>query len=118
LCPEIELPLFLEKKKSPSARTNEDQLRTVRQTNTIQHHPLSVGLFYTLSKYHLFSQMSVLGKHLMPFSHASSRKTPHVFSQQNIHPCVCLRKTASQNPVSRKIVHDATESPKQPDISI
>jgi hypothetical protein len=52
----------------------------------------------------------------MPIFQAASRKTPHVCSQKNIFHLSISAKT-SYNKVSRKTSHDATESPKKPDIS-
>jgi hypothetical protein len=38
------------------------------------HHPLSVGLFYTLSKHHMFSQAYALAKITCPLSRLFSEK--------------------------------------------
>ena len=60
----------------------------------------------------MISQAFALAQQHMPFSQAVSRKTPPVWSQQNVLPRVCCSKA-----VSRKASHDTTESPKKPEIS-
>ena len=45
---------------------------------------------YTPSKHRVFSQTYALDRQCMPFYQATSRKTPHVCSQQSILPYWCL----------------------------
>lgn len=51
-----------------------------------------LGYISTISKHHVFSQMSTLAKHGMLFFQAASRKIPHVCSQQNILLHIWLSK--------------------------
>jgi hypothetical protein len=50
------------------------------------------GYIYMLSQHDIFSQPSALAEHRMSFFQAASRKTPHVYSQQNIFPYVFFSK--------------------------
>ena len=66
-----------------------------------------LGYIYTLSKHHMFSQVSTLPKYHMPLY----RQLP-----ENHHESI-LSKTSSHKTVSIKTSHDTTESPKKPEIS-
>jgi hypothetical protein len=52
---------------------------------SIVHCPL--GYIYTLSKHHVFSQVSALAKHHTPLFQAASRKNTMCLLQQN-HPLI------------------------------
>jgi hypothetical protein len=54
-----------------------------------------LGYIYTLSKQCVFSQAFTLAKRHMPLFQVISRKTPLLYSQQNILPHVCFSKTSS-----------------------
>jgi hypothetical protein len=86
-----------------------------------------LGCIYTLFKHHVFFQASALAEHQMPPFQEASREPSYVYSQQNnflyvlfnknILSHVCFSKTSYHKTVSRKIAHDTTVSPKEPEIS-
>ena len=72
-----------------STKPKKSQQRVARQTNAI--HCL-LSYISTLSKPHVFSQESTIGKHHMPSFQTALRKTPHVSSRQNILSFFCFCK--------------------------
>jgi hypothetical protein len=85
-------------RKPASAKPNEDQQRGKANQ--------CLGYIYTLSKYHMFSQVSELTQlHILFF--------PGSFPEK--HHVSVLSKTSSHKIVSRKTSHDTTESPKEPE---
>jgi hypothetical protein len=48
---------------------------------------------YTLSKQHIFSQVSALAKHHIPPLQAASRKIPWSVLSKKFLPCVCFNKS-------------------------